>query len=242
MELALSFHSFKKDKIYVYIKNFGGIYASRTKDGMTLGYLDSLRKIGREDHVTVFYNSEIGFTGLHRKIVDNESTVYMRYSMEYIKEKNGLKTLLRDLFNDEKTPGYMKGLLLLVFFEIRLFFRMGLKKTFLLSNSKAKDLKMKSPCIFIETGFVGKIQLALFSKFLPLLRLYSDKKFADNPTRGFKEKKFPGANISKKKLADITLGKKSLASRAATVDLVFASCAFVLVACFLGFSGLFPEF
>jgi len=199
MELALSFHNNEKDKIYLYIKSFGGVYASRTKDGMTLGYLDSLKKIGKEDHATVFYNSVTGFTGLHRTIVDNESTVYMRYSMEYITKNNGLKILLRDLLKDEKTPGYMKGMLLIVFFEIRLFFRMGLKKTVLLSNRRAKTLKMKSPCIFIETGLIGKIQLSIFSKILSLLRLYSDKKFAAGPNKGFREQKFPGAIISKKK-------------------------------------------
>jgi hypothetical protein len=198
LSLALAFHYRKIDTIYVYIKNFGGMYAGRTKDGMTLGYLDKLNKIGKEDHVTVFYNTTVGFSGLHRTIIDSESVTYLRYSMDYITRNDGLKRLLIELLNDEQTPGYMKTMLLFVFYEIRLFYRRGAKKTILLSNSKAKTLKMKSPCIFIETGIIGKIQLAFFSKLLPFLHYYSVQKFGSNPNRGFQEKRFPGAIISKK--------------------------------------------
>ena len=197
--IALAFHYKQIDKIYVYIKNFGGLYASRTKDGMTLGYLDKLNKIGKEDHATIFYNTEVGFSGLHRTIIDSESVVYLRYSMHYITRNNGLKLLLVDLLKDGKTPGYMKAMLLVVFYEIRLFYKRGVKKTVLLSKSKAKSLKMKSPCIFVETGIIGKIQLAFFSKLLPVLHYYSDQKFGNKPSRGFQEKQFPGAIISKKR-------------------------------------------
>ncbi|MGD6807941.1 MAG: hypothetical protein ACQCN4_13405 [Candidatus Bathyarchaeia archaeon] len=198
LSIATAFHYRQIDKIYVYIKNFGGLYAGRTKDGMTIGYLDKLNKIGKEDHVTVFYNTEVGFSGLHRTIIDSENVVYLRYSIDYITRNNGLKLLLLDILNDEQTPSYMKAMLLFVFYEIRLFYKRGVKKTVLLSNSKAKALKMKSPCIFIETGVIGKIQLTIFSKLLPFLHYYSEQKFANNPSRGFQEKKLPGAIISKK--------------------------------------------
>jgi hypothetical protein len=199
-EIALAFHNRQVDKIYVYIKGFGGIYASRTKDGMTLGYLDRLNKNGKEDHATVFYDTEVGFSGLHRTIIDRENTVYLRYTMDYVTRNNGFKILLIDLLKDEQTPGYMKAMLLFVFYEIRLFYKRGAKRTTLLSKSKAKSLKMKSPCIFIETGLIGKIQLAIFSKLLLFLHYYSDQKFRDKPSRGFQEKRFPGATISKKPL------------------------------------------
>jgi len=198
LELARSFHNNKEEKVYVYLKNFGGIFAKRIKDGMTLGYLEKRNKIGKEDHATIFYNTTVGLSGLHRKIVDNKTTVYVHYMLEYVTRKNGLKRLLVDLLNDENTEGYVKAIVLFVFYEIRLFYGIGLKRVTLLSNTKAKRLGMKSPCIFIETGLVGTVQLVVFSKLLPVIRYYSVQSFGDSPSRGFKEQGFPGAVISKK--------------------------------------------
>lgn len=68
---------------------------------------------------------------------------------------------------------------------------------FLLSNTKAKSLNMKSPCIFIETNFVGKSQLAIFSKIIKTMNYFSLRRFGNLPSKGYKNQKYPGAIISK---------------------------------------------
>jgi hypothetical protein len=208
MSVIKSFYFNETSTIYLYLKNFGGLFASRTRDGMIMGYLDRLFKIGQEDHATIFFNSEQGFVGLHRTVRDESSTVYLRYSMDYITNKNGLKDLFMNLYNDRETPSYIKTTLFIVFFEIRFFYGLGIKKIFLLSKTKAKDLKMKSPCIFVETNFIGKIHLAIFAKIIKVIKYVSEKNMEIYPLKVSRIKNFHVQISPKKQINDYFLIEK----------------------------------
>jgi hypothetical protein len=60
---------------------------------MVLGYKDRNKRFSNDDHVTIFFDKDNGFTGLHRTISDNNWKVYFRYSTEYFIPDNGLNNL-----------------------------------------------------------------------------------------------------------------------------------------------------
>jgi hypothetical protein len=199
--LVMLFYNGKIDRIDVYAEGFGGFYVSRVKDGMVIGYKDRAKRFSADDHVTVFFNKEDGFSGLHRRITDSQSIVYISYAVDYFLTDNGIRKLLQDMQKVPNTSLFKKTLFLMVYQQAKVFYNLGFSLV-LISKTKAKQLGVKSPCIYIKPKLTGKILLIVFSKIIQTLALVNTRKFGNYPSRGFKSQNFPGSIVSKKKLKD----------------------------------------
>jgi hypothetical protein len=93
----------------------------------------------------------------------------------------------------------MKIILMLLYYEVGFFYRLGINIDLkLLSNTQAKRLGMKNPCLYMRPKFLGRILLVGFGKIVTYQSLIHGKAFGDKPTRGFVAQNFPGNRITKR--------------------------------------------
>jgi len=197
LRLVRAFYNGEVDDFSLYLEGFGGLFVSRTKDGMVMGYVDKNKRLGTDDHVTVFFDKH-GLKELHRKVADAETDVYMKYTVDYFHSPQGIKKLVQDMQKRADVPFYMKMLLILVYRGLNSAFdETHLRSAKVLENSEAQKLGMKSPCIFVKTGYLLRLILPLYDKTLLLQNLFNSFKFGESPSKVFREQHFPGSQITK---------------------------------------------
>ena len=197
LRLVRAFYNREIDDFSLYLEGFGGLFISRTKDGMVMGYKDKNKRLGIDDHVTVFFDKH-GLKGLHRKVADAETNVYMKYDVEYFDSSQGIKKLVQDMQKRADVPLYMKPLLVLLYRGMEWAFEgTHLRSAKVLENSEARKLGMKPPCIYVKTGYVERLFFPLYDKTLVLETLINKFKFGESPSRVFSEQHYPGSQITK---------------------------------------------
>lgn len=197
--LMRTFHNREIDDLSLYVEGFGGFFISRTKDGMIIGYKDKNKRFGTDDHMTIFFD-ESGLKGLHRKVADAKTDVYMKYNVDYFQSSKGTTKLVQDMQKRTDVPLYMKMLLVVLYRVIRAVYAVGFKSSVrakILENSEARKLGMKSPCIYVKPEVIEKLFLPQYGKIIQLQNLIHMFKFGEKTTKGFREKHFPGIQVTK---------------------------------------------
>jgi hypothetical protein len=196
LKLMRAFYNHEIDDFNLYVEGFGGLFISRTKDGMVMGFVDKNKRFGPDDHVTVFFDRQ-GLKGLHRKVGDAGTDVYMTYNVEYFQSPEGIRKLVQDMQNKRDMPFYLKTLLMVLYKLMRMFYGAGFKNAVILEEPDAQKLGMKSPCIFVRPGDLVSSTLPLYNWTIRFQRFLHMSKFGERLSEGFAEQHFPGSQIRK---------------------------------------------
>jgi hypothetical protein len=199
LELTREFENREIDHFSVYIEGFGGFFISRAKDGMVMGYADKNKQLGANDHVTVFFDRHGGLTGLHRKIIDAETDVYMTYNVDYFLSPEGIKKLLQSTQERADEPLYMKALMMLIYRQLNWASKRELhKNAMVLKNSEAQKIGVKPPCLYLRVGFVDRLFLFIYGRIILWLNFATMLRVGEIPSRMFVEQHYPGSQITKR--------------------------------------------
>lgn len=198
-KLIKDFYNRKKDNFNMYIEGFGGIFVKRTKDGMVLGYTDKTKRFGLDDHVTIFFGkSEL--KGIHRKVADSNTEVYMKFNENYFQSPSGIKSLMTDIQRRSDVPKIMRALMPILYENLKyIYTESGFASANILKDSQAKALGMESPCLYINPGLIKKFILIPLDKIIRFQQKTYMEKFKGNANKGFKEQNIPGNIITKRK-------------------------------------------
>jgi hypothetical protein len=196
-----SFHEGKEKKLYIYIDGFGGLFvaSARPTTGFTMGYETRRMQFGKHDHVTVLYGAH-GLKGLHRKVFDATNCVCMTYDPSYFVSQQGLKKLFEDMGQRKDMGIILKIVYTFVFRLAHTAYTQGeewAQKATLLSAQEAEKRGMKSPCLYVRSGFLQRIFLLLLSRIIYVLAYYNNLKFGAEATTAFKEQRLPWGRIAK---------------------------------------------
>lgn len=196
-KLVRTFYNREIDEFSVYLEGFGGIKISRTKDGLVSLFTDKNVRLGIDDHFTAFFD-EHGFRGLHRKVADEETDVYMKYNVDYIQSPAGIRKLVQDMQKRKDTSIAMKLLLLVLYRGANwAFTETHSRSVKILKDSEATKLGMKSPCIYVKTRYVDRFLLPIYRKSLVFQNLIHRRRFKERPSKVFREQHYPGSEITK---------------------------------------------
>lgn len=197
LKLTKAFYNHEIEHLNLYIEGFGGLFLSRTKDGMVMGYKDKNMQLGINDHVTVLFD-EHELKGLHRKVIDVETDVYMTYGVDYFQSSDGNKKLMQDMQKRGDVPLVIKLLLPLIYRTLSWVFEgTHHRSARVLENSEARKLGMKPPCIYVKLGYVDRIFLPVYGKTILLQNLVNRFRFGEKPSGVFVEQDYPGSQITK---------------------------------------------
>ena len=139
LKVFRDFHERKIDSLTLFVEGFGGFFFKRVKDGFVVGYEDKKKRFGLDDHVTVFYGQR-GLEGLHRKISDKTTDVYVRPEVTYMESSGGINRMLQDLERRGNVNLLTKMIVTLVYKSLGTAFREGqtmAKRATLLNDSEA---------------------------------------------------------------------------------------------------------
>jgi hypothetical protein len=195
--LIEAFYNNRIGDISLYIEGFGGFFLSRTKDGIVIGYVDKNKHFGTDDHFTVLLDNQ-KVKGIHRKVSDNETDVYVRYEVDYLSSPSGIGKLMQDMQRQANVSLSMKLLFVILYKGLNWSFEGKHHKSIkTLEDSRARELGMKPPCIYVKLRFPEKVVFASIGKVLSLTGFLYKRKFKERPTDGFREQRFPGSHITK---------------------------------------------
>jgi len=199
LKLVGAFYNYEIDDLNLYIEGFGGLFLRRTKDAIVMGYTDKRKRFGKDDHVTLFVDN-YQMRGLHRKVSDAETDVYMRYNIDYFQSPEGIRKLAQDMQKGTDVPIYMKPLLLLLYNVLNVMFhraQSSCRDIRILEDSEARRLGMKSPCIFAKLGYIERLTLPIYGDTIVLQSFIHALKFREKSSNGFTEQRFPGSHVTK---------------------------------------------
>jgi len=194
-----SFYANRIEHITWYIEGFGGIFLSRAKDGMIVRYTEKNKRVGTDDHFTVLLDKQ-KVKGIHRKVSDDKTDVYMKYDSDYIFSSEGMRKFMQDMQKQSDMPLAMK-LLLMILYRAANWASQGKhhRNIELLGNSEALKLGVKPPCIYVKLRYVDRFVFSLYSLMIAFQTSVYRYKFKERPSEGFREQKFVGSHITKKK-------------------------------------------
>jgi hypothetical protein len=166
---------------------------------MVLGFTEKDKRIGIDDHVTVLLEEQ-KVKGIHRKVSDDKTDVYMRYGSDYIFSSEGMRKFVQDMQKQTNMPLAMK-LLLMILYRAAIWASQGEhhRNIQLLDDSEALRLGVKPPCIYVKLRYVDRFIFSLYGKMITFQSFVYRYKFKKSPSEGFKEQKFVGTHITKKK-------------------------------------------
>ena len=204
-KLVESFYNREIDAFDMYLEGFGGVFVRRSKDGLVMGYADKRKRFAADDHYTIFFDRK-KISGLHRKLADSETEVYMKYNVEYLQSTDGIRRLTQDMQKKSNMPLYMKLLLTLLYTPAIMAFQGSYKRcreAEILQDSEARKIGMKSPCIYVRLGRLERLLLPLYDKAFLMESLVNRVMYGEKPSRGFREQNFPGSQITKHERKDV---------------------------------------
>lgn len=200
-EVFRAFHEGRMKRINIYLEGFGGFFLSRVKDGFVVGYVDRNKRIGIDDHATVFYGKR-GLEGLHRKVSDSQNAVYMRPEAVYMTSPEGLGKLLQDMQRRKDISAYGKIVTFLVYQALGVGLRQGLKmgesgRVRLLDDVEAQKKGLRSPGLYLKPSFLEMLLLRICGVNIFLQNYMNRLVCGDQSTRPFVEQDFPGVRITR---------------------------------------------
>jgi hypothetical protein len=196
-KLMTSFDNREISEFDIYIEGFGGISAKRVKDGMVMFYTDKNRRFGPEDHVTFLFGKD-GSYGIHRRVSDAQTNVYMKYDIDYLRSPEGITKLVQDMQKRTDMPAIVKPMFVALYTYIRSVVKTDFKSSKILADSEAQRLGMHSPCIYVKPRFAERLVLPIIGKNILMVNFFHQSRFKENPTEGFRETRVLGTTITKK--------------------------------------------
>ncbi|MEM3572844.1 MAG: hypothetical protein QXW80_03945 [Candidatus Micrarchaeia archaeon] len=166
---------------------------------MMIGYIDKNKHFGIDDHVTVLFNI-YEVKSMHGKVIDQDTIVYMKYDVNYFSSPDGIKKLLQDMQKRNDISFRVKMVLLLIYQIVKWVFDRGCysRDLRILKNSEARNLGMRSPCIYIKPVGTEKILLPIYNWIICWQSYILKRKFGKRTSITFKEQSFPGVRITKR--------------------------------------------
>lgn len=196
--LLNAFYDRKIDDLSLYVEGFGGFFLSRTKDGVVIGYIDEDKRFGIDDHVTFLFDLQ-EVKGMHRKVIDENNVVYIKYNIDYFRSPDGIKKLLQDLQRRNDVPLSIKILLVPLYWILNWAFNRGMRYRSLkiLVNSEARKLGMKPPCIYVKPGYTERFLLPIYNWIIRWQKHVIKRKFGKRTSDAFREQRYPGSHVTK---------------------------------------------
>ncbi len=197
--ILIDFYTRKINRINIYLPGFGGLFVGRTKEGLSIGYLDKGKRFGHDDHSTVLFDKE-GIKSIHRTVSDDYSVVYMKPNVDYIVQGNGTRSILQDIQQRGKMPLPAKIVWMMVFRTLNWASDSGdaiSKNVATLTEKQANELGMDSPCLYIEPQVSQRLIIPLFSVLIKFQSYANSRMFNKRPTSGFIPGDFPGLITTK---------------------------------------------
>jgi len=196
-KLMASFNNREIREFDIYVEGFGGISAKRAKDGMVMFYTDKNKRFGPEDHVTFLFGKD-GLDGIHRRVSDAQTNVYMKYEIDYLRSPEGIKKLVQDMQKRTDMPAIAKPMFVALYAYARAVCKANFRSIKILADSEAQRLGMHSPCVYVKPRFVDRLALPFMGKNVLLLNFFYQSRFRENPTEGFREARVLGTTVTKK--------------------------------------------
>lgn len=196
-----SFHERRINKLTVYLEGFGGFFFGRAKDGFVTGYIDRNKQFGVHDHVTVLLGKN-GLEGLHRKVSDVETDVYVKFEPTYLSSPEGFQKLVQTMQGRKDMKTSEKVILALVYKMVGIAYvgteKMG-QEARLLDPSEALKRGLRPPCVYLKPSFLQKLLLQIIREDILLQRYLTDLILGKYTTRAFAEMNIPGTIITKRR-------------------------------------------
>lgn len=197
-KLIRSFYNREIDRFSLYVEGFGGFFISRTKDGMVMGFIDKKLLLGTDDHFTVFLDKS-GLKGLHRKVTDIETDVYIRYNVDYIQSPEGVRHLIQDM-RERRDVSMAVKLLLAFLYKVLDWVSKGThyRSAEVLQDLEARKVGMKSPCIYVKLKHIDRVFFSVYGKMLQLQNRLQRLRYGKRTSKVFTEHKLPASQTSKR--------------------------------------------
>lgn len=195
----IEFYERKIDKLNVFLPGFGALFVGRTKDGISIGYLDKNKHFGNDDHATILFDTQ-KIKSIHRTVSDDDSIVFMKPNVDYIIQSNGTKNLLQEIQRRGKMPLPAKAVWMMVFRALNWASDSGTalsKNLIVLTEEQANELGVSSPCLYIKPQLSQKLIIPLFSILIRFQSYSYFRMFNKKTTTGFIPGDFPGLKTTK---------------------------------------------